>query len=420
MYQLATKACYFIFGYNSILTFVLFFGLFLTVYLLTRKAKNKPVWLFVFSISPAIIWAIRLLLNDYFLSDDFDHFLLLDNLNFWQIFIKGVTADNIWAFHRLFTGFWMFKLVYVIFGTNYYAFVLVNLSLHIVNAYLLTTLIKKRVKNSYLVSIIVFIFSSYYLTWISNIHELVAGLFFLLTFLDLTSNKHKIRSVIFYFFAVFAKEITFLLPLGFLFYPKFNLNKIKQNKVLHILFVVFLAIFIHDFIKFGNHEKGSGYDLVTNLNPILNNFAFYITARIPLLKGIFVILPFLVIPLWSSVLYILLIAPVLLLGKATSYYSYIPFMFIFAGLGERLNIIFKNKALYLTIILAALAVFVFQINLPFQESCFLIQYPREHPRKIAMEEVVNIVKAGDFNFDKLNSAEVYEIVSNKYYLPFLK
>lgn len=421
MIELATKACFYIFGYSSVLTFILFLGLFAAVYFLAKKNKNKKCWLFVFSITPALVWALRLLSNDYFLSDDFDHFMLLDKMNFWQIFVRGITANNIWAFHRLFTAFWLFKAINILFGTNYNAFVLVNLALHIANAYLLTLLIKKRVKNDYLVSSLVFIFSSYYLTWISNIHELVAGFFFLLAFLDIISKKHKIRSLIFYTLAVFSKEITFLLPLGYLFYPKVNLkSKIKENKLLYILFVIFLTVFIHDFLKFGSHETGSGYELVSGLGSIASNFAYYIQSRIPFLKGAFILLLFLIIPFWSSFFYLILILPVLLLGKATSYYSYIPFMFIFAGLAERLDLLFKNKINYFVLSLAVLAVFIFQINVPFQENCFLIQFPRVHARKAAMEKVVEMIKRGDNDFDKLNSAEVFEIVSNKYYLPFLK
>ncbi|MFA6533528.1 MAG: hypothetical protein WCT22_06080, partial [Patescibacteria group bacterium] len=221
--MLVTKACYILFGSQPLFVLLIYTLFILLVYFFSKKIKNNKIFLFVVSITPLLIWAVRLILNDYFLSDDFDHFVLVSKYSYWEIFTKGISANGIWAFHRLFTSFWLFKLIHSIFFINYYAYVIVNLIIHIANAYLLTKILRKITNNIYTVSISIFIFSSFYLTWISNIHELLAGFFLLLTFNLLFNSKHLFLAIITYILGIYSKEIIFILPVCyFLFLIFYN------------------------------------------------------------------------------------------------------------------------------------------------------------------------------------------------------
>lgn len=410
MEELVTKTCYILFGSNPFFVTSVYFLFLLVIYFISKKLKNKEPFLFIVSILPLIIWAVRLILNDYFLSDDFEHFVLISKYSYWEIFLRGITANGVWAFHRLFTGFWLFKLIYSVFFTNYYAYVIVNLIIHVVNAYLFSKILKKVTNNIYIVSISIFLFSSFYLTWISNIHELLAGFFLLLTFNLLLNSKFLFLSIISYILGIYSKEIIFLFPVCYFLFLVFYNNYIKKIDLaksmkkltpFFIIFLIYLGVFINDFIKFSNYAEGSGYDLVVNSKNILNHLAFYVDDRIPIFAGLagliifsLIILLFdlihkklILIPLYFS--YIILLVPVLFLNKNTSYYNYVPFVFLVI-----IITVLTNKFKYLNfpfslILTAIMLVYIFKTNIKLQENCFLIQYSRTSSRREAVEDIVN-------------------------------
>jgi hypothetical protein len=429
---LVTRACYLLFGSKPIFVTIVYFLFLSLVYFLSKRLKNKGLFLFIISITPAILYLIRLLLNDYFLSDDFDHFVLVSKYSYLEIFIKGITANGIWAFHRLFTSFWLFKLIYSIFKTNYYAFAIVNFCLHVLNLYLLTLILKKIFKNIYVTSILVFIMSFHYLTWISNIHELLAGFFFLSTFYLTFNSKFKVLPIITYILGIYSKEIVFIFPLCYVLFLVFYNNYVKKIdlrkltlglKPFFVIFLLYLVVFIKDFYKFTNFTTGSGYNLIFKLNTLFSHLSFYLTDRIPFILGIFGFLvftlivllydivkkKFIIIPLYIS--FIALIFPVLLLSKNTSYYSYIPSFFLIIIIGVFLNKFEKMSTLLSLVFASLLLVFVFKTNIKLQENCFLIQFPRIHPRRQAVEDILK----GKEN----NSDEAKWFLENNY-LPYFK
>lgn len=427
---LVTRSCYILFGSNPVFVFFVYIFFISLVYFLSKKFKNNGLFLFIISVTPAILYLIRLLLNDYFLSDDFDHFVLVSKYSYLEIFLRGISANGIWAFRRLFTSFWLFKLIYSVFKTNYYAFAIVNFILHIGNLYLLTLILKKVFNNIYITSILIFISSFYYLTWISNIHELLAGLLFLSTFYLTFNTKHKILPFITYILGIYSKEIVFIFPLCYtmflVFYnnyvKKINLKKsILDLKPFFVIFFLYLIVFVKDFFKFSNFQTGSGYDLIFKFNTIFNHLSFYLGDRIPLFFGIFGLVIFtlfvvfydlikkklILTPLYVS--FIALIFPVLFLSKNTSYYSYIPSFFLIIIVGVFINMFKKMQLPLLLVITSLLLVFVFKTNVKMQENCFLIQFPRIHVRRQAVEDILN----GRMN----NSEEARWFLENNY-LPY--
>jgi hypothetical protein len=115
------------------------------------------------------------------------------------------------------------------------------------------------------------------------------------------------------------------------------------------------------------------------------------------------------LPLYAS--YIMIILPVLFLNKNTSYYNYVPFMFLIMIV---LVIIDKFKKYPLPIsavFLAFLLVNIFKLNVNLQENCFLIQFPRTSARRKAVEDVVN---------NRVNTSDEAKWFLENNYLPYFR
>ncbi len=417
MTGLVTKACYILFGTHPLFVSLIYFLFLSGIFIIAKKIKHKEIFLFIVSILPAVLFALRLILNDFFLSDDFDHFVLVTKYSYLEILIKGFLADNLWAFHRLFTAFLAFKFVFSIFGANYYVFVVVNLLLHIVNSYLLFVLLKKFIKDIYIVFVSIFIYSTFYLTWISNIHELLAAFFFLSTTLiafkilfekGKNNKRLQLLSLVTYILGIYSKEIVFIFPFCFslllIFYNNYRkkiniIQSILSLKAYFVISFIYLAVFVYDFGKFSNFESNSGYDTVFKFSNVIDHLVFYINDRLPIFSGTIGLVIFILLILFFDIYrkkailtplflsFLALIFPVLFLSKATAYYGFLPFIFIIIGTA----VIFETSKLknIIFVIFASMSlVFVFRHNIPTQENCFLIQYPRIHPRKQAVEDLL--------------------------------
>ena len=75
---LVTRACYILFGSNPIFVSLVYFLFLSLIYFISKRFNKRNWFLFFISITPAIFYLIRLILNDYFLSDDFEHFVLVN------------------------------------------------------------------------------------------------------------------------------------------------------------------------------------------------------------------------------------------------------------------------------------------------------------------------------------------------------
>ena len=174
------KTCYYLFGVK--IPFYLQYLLvgFAFYKPITKVIKNKYFQLLLILI-PAIIVFVRILRNDpFFLSDDFDHLSLVLQNSYRDIARMAFSGNGIWVGHRIITGLWLFKLLFNIFGAEPVVFYASNFIFHAANVLLLFLLLKQFDKKSVFPVLISFIFSSFYLPWISNLHEFIAGSFVLL------------------------------------------------------------------------------------------------------------------------------------------------------------------------------------------------------------------------------------------------
>lgn len=424
------RICYLLFGANKILVMALLVGIFGFLYWLFEKKSISKKWLLFLAALPVVLYLLRHLLNDYFLSDDFDHFVVVNKFSYPELFVDGLLANGVWAFHRLFVGFWLFKFIYSIFGANYEAFMLFNFLLHLVNFCLFYKILKRISQNKYSVFFTLFVFGFFYLSWISNIHELVAATLLLVAFRLLVAkiiDKKDTLTItagglVAYFLAVSSKEVTFLLPLVFtLFLVSFSHYKkrIKLKEAFrkltpfYLIGLFYLIVFVADYLGFTGFEKGSGYRAEFLLSRVIENFSLYLDHRIGLFSPLLTLAVVTAVtlfvdwyrkkpvltPLYLS--YLALLLPVSLLEKFEPYYSYIPsfFLFSFALIYTELaqNLISKKIKgkfqLAFKVLLASFAlVFIFGVDKNLQDVCYFLQYPRPHARRVAVEKAVTRVE----------------------------
>ncbi len=432
------KSCYYFFGVK-IPFFLQYYIVGLVFYKPIAKAiKNKYFQLFLIFI-PAIIVFVRILRNDpFFLSDDFDHLSLVLQKSYGEIARMALSGDGIWVGHRIITGFWLFKLLFGVFGAEPVAYYSANLIFHATNVLILFLLLRQFDKKTVFPILMSIIFSSFFPVWISNLHEFIAGSFILLAtlcwvyWLKNDKQKHYFGFLVFYLIAIASKEISFLLVPVLAIITLFSkLIKVKNSRRAIISFLPLFLIFILYFLTYGigfssyldigNVGYGMSFDLtviVKNLTHYLSyifrplNFNaaallifFSIFVVFDLLKKKFVTTPFLIS-------FAIFLAPALLfVDRNAPYYAYIPSMFLFIALslifkeGHTFFIrIFRNKAVKRTFTIyyfLFILIGLFGMNKVFLDDCYLIQFPWKNQKKIILSKLTSrldiMVEEGTLN-----------------------
>ncbi|MFC1710095.1 glycosyltransferase family 39 protein [Patescibacteria group bacterium] len=444
----APRVCYFAFG-NKI---VLFIGLFVVGVLFAKQIKlllsKRWVHYLLILFIPTVIF-VKLLLNDpFFLSDDFAHLSLINDNGYLSIVSMALGNSGIWIGHHIISGFWLFKVIYDLFGVNVYPYTFAVFLLVATNVVLLYKMLTKISGNKLAgVLIATIVYSSQYLGWISNIHELLGALFALITlnlwfsWLDKLNNKYLYLSLITYLFAMFSKEVTFLLyPVLIMltFFYHFYVKRVEIKKVLiksvplGIIFFVYFFTYAFDFTSYFSITKGVGYSMSFIPANIFGNLIYYLGVITPVYKLWLIASLFIVIGLlfkgerkkvYSLLIllgaYIIFLFPALLFVNRTSiYYSYIPSIFLFMfiaiivneSLDLLLSIIQKERVGYVVNTLVILVILIggFSLSNTLLDNCYLIQYPWKNESKKSLFSAVELVQnsfKGD-NSDRLGLSEV--------------
>jgi hypothetical protein len=427
------KLCYFAFGLNPYILVLIYSAfLFLVRKSLVKFLNNRYFRMAIILIIPTIIF-IEILRNDpFFLSDDFAHLTLVSRNSYLDILRMTFTGPGIWVGHKIIIAFWLFKTIYLLWGTNILPYTIIMYLLNALNTLLFYAISEKVLKNRTIAIITSIIFGSFYLSWISNIHELLAGTFSLLTiifwlkWLSETSKKWFFLSLGTYALAFLTKEIAFLLApclLILTFSMRNQLGRFKLKKALPLLFLA--AIFIlysffyaRGFLGYFQIKQGLGYSMTFGPGVIWKNLVYYTSFLFPFLMqnswltliflllfltldliqkkklGIFLVLSFL----------ILIFPPLMFNARVSGYYTYLPSTFILLAFGlilenvwTYLKTFFKKKQIVYKEALAPLLVvlvfvFGFSLNRLFLDNCFLIQYPWKKPYKEAFYSLIRKVE----------------------------
>lgn len=363
-----------------------------------KKLLDNEFVRVIFILLPPLVLFVKILLNNpVFLSDDFEHLQLVSGNSYIKIFQLAMSPAGIWVGHRVVLGFWLFKAIFDIWGSNIIPYVTVIFILNSINILLLYNFLKKLLyaKTS---ALFAFIFGFFYLSWISNIHELLAALFILLNlmffmkWIESSKKKYFCYSVVFYVLALFSKEISFLAffpMLGiYLLNNKKNLKPKHSLAILATIFGTYTIFYASGFLKYFNGSSG-GYSMGFSLTGLFSNLDFYV-RQIFSVGAFSWLLMFLIIfllfyfknyvGLLFSLSYLLFIFPILFfVAHRAPYYNYIPLVFLLTGIGALFQDVLKkfpktnNKILILGLILFIIG--VFGIDRKLMDSCFLILFP---------------------------------------------
>lgn len=418
------RICYFSFGLKT--PFYLHYLLpALVLYKhLVKFLKSKHFRLIVISISSIIVLTKLLRNNSFFLSDDFDHLYFVSENSFLGIIKVALSERGLWVGHRIVTGFWLFKLIFMAFGTQIEPYLFAIFIFSLLNVLLLYLILEKIKKDSLFSVLLAFVFGTFYLPWISNIHEIVAATFLLLGlyfwFVWLSSCKAKTYwlVLVFYLLAISTKEISFLFPIvltaASVFYH-YYISRINLKKLAVFMAPFFLVLLLYGstlgsgFLWYFSLPSGKGYSMSFSAEVILKNLLHYTTNIMPIVNfsmlglGIF-FASFVLFDLWKKkpittpflFSYLVFLGPPLLFeGRQAPYYSYIASLFLFIGFFVFLKEIysflrgfFKKKSFLTKVFTIYFVLFiaygVFGIDKFLLDNCFLIQFPWENRRKTAL------------------------------------
>lgn len=409
------KICYLSFGFNKFLYlqyFIIVYPFFNTI---KKKLKIPFFQLLIISFPPAVIF-LKVLLNDpFFLSDDFAHLDYSYIHSYLEIANQAIFGGGIWVGHRIITGFWLFKIIFDLFGINIFPYITAVFLLNLLIVLLFFKLLKKLKISTNVSLLTTFIFGFMYLTWISNMHELLGAIFVItsillwLSFLENKKTPIFLGSTFSYILAFLSKEITFLLaPFMILLFMTKNGRSSKykgQLLILLIIFVMYTLFFASGFISYFGIDKSDGYRMEISLANILKNLQYYLFLLSPYKYFIFgltvtTLLRDLVKKKLEALIYILaffafIAPPLLFLDRTSSYYLFLPSIFVFVAFSyvfqDVFNLLktkFKKRLYKIAVILVTVLILVlFDTERKLMDICFLIQKPWQNELRTTLSNI---------------------------------
>lgn len=392
------KTCYYLFDIKFFYL-ILLFGTFIFYKYIAKLINKKLVRVILISI-PSIFLFTKIILNSpSFLSDDYAHLDLVSQNSFSQIFKMAMNPVGIWVGHRFFFGLWLFKAIYSFWGSSVIPYYVAIFILNLGNVWLFYQLISRRLTKLSSV-MFAFVYGFFYLSWISNIHELLAGVFlltnlnFFIKWLDTSNRKYFFAAVLFYTLSLFTKEIAFLsvFPmLGFYFIKQIKEKNKRNKKEIYILisiFIIYTAFYALGFLNYF-HTTGGGYEMKISLPIIIYNLKFYLEQIFPIgvISLIIVALIFILeigtkdyFGLFNYLSYFVFLLPVLFfVDHRAPYYNYLPLVFLLSSIGSLTDKLIRknnvpNKKIIFTFIII-LMFFSLRMDKKLMDNCFLIMFP---------------------------------------------
>lgn len=398
--------------------------------MIKKLLENKLLNL-LFIFSPAIIIFIRILRNNpFFMFDDFSHLEFVYTHSYLEMLPIILSSAGIWVGHHIIFGFWLFKAVFDLFGTNIIPYITVIFILNLIVTFGLYLLSGEFIKNNLIRALISFFFGFLYLAWISNIHELLGAAFLIFSFYAFTKwaknkgLKYGLWTIIFYIFAIFSKEISFLsFPIMLiLFWDLRKGHVIKSDlKILipfSLAFLLYSIFFASTFL--GYFGLSSGYKMAFNLQTVAKNLTYYLKIIMP---GISPYLPFAVLLLAGTYLvalykklylalifalaFLVQILPALFFtDRVSSYYAFIPAIFLFLSIGIITDKFRVKNILATAVIVILIAVFVFDLGKIVKYNLYLIVHPWPNRDRDQFLSLVSEVKGFEKDERKTTSFQL--------------
>lgn len=387
--------------------------------MIKKLLENKLLNL-LFIFSPSVLIFIRILRNNpFFQFDDFSHLEFVYTHGYWEMLPIILSKAGIWVGHHIVFGFWLFKAIFDLFGTNIIPFIAVVFLLNLTVTLGLYLLSGEYIKNNLIRALISFFFGFFYLSWISNIHELlgasflVYGLFTFTKWVKKRDLKYGAWTIVLYVFAIFSKEITFLsFPVMLVLYWYLKNGRLRKSdlKILIpflIIFILYCLFFASTFL--GYFGLSSGYKMTFNLSTLSKNLSYYLEIIMPAISQYYLLAVLVLAGIYLTAIYkkiylsliflaafFIQILPALFFADRTApYYAYVPSIFLFLSLGIVADSVkIKNKVM-IAALLILIALFVFDIGKIVKYNLYLIVHPWPNRERDQFLSLVSDVKKSE-------------------------
>ena len=168
--------------------------------------------------------------NWYFASDDYGALEYVTKFSWWGMVWRAYTTGDPWGFNK-FLGYWAIKVFWGMFGVNWRYWLTGMYVANLINLLLLYFLVKRLTGSKLWGVVAALLLGKFYLNWVSNLHELVAGTGILVGTIgwiginkQLVDVRYPIRKRLIwygvavggYIAAMAAKEVAILLPVFWL------------------------------------------------------------------------------------------------------------------------------------------------------------------------------------------------------------
>lgn len=284
---------------------------------------KKYILIIILLSSLNFLFAIRT--NTFFSVDDFAVLAYFKTHSIFDTFPSFLIYGDMFGFKKV-MGYIVFGLLFKTFGTNAGVF---NFSLfflqtiNLILVYLISFKLSKSNPASLIVSVI---FNKFYLSYYSNIHEIVLVLFSLLTiYIFLKYPKKKKYYYLTFIFSLFSKETAVFIPLilfSISFFKKLDKKEILKMLLISLFYGLYQSI---SFINSGSLTQNNSYSTTFNIFSIFKNFFRLIDYKLVI---VLFLLPLVYkqtryYPLLLTSLVVLLPAS-LLINRPENYYLYFP------------------------------------------------------------------------------------------------
>lgn len=255
---------------------------------------NRKILSLLLIFAAALILYYRVF-SVYFSQDDFFHFKVSQTDNtFWgflKLFGFYSFEERGIAFYRPVFREGLYNIYYSLFGLDVIPFRFLSIGMHLINIFLVYTLVQRLFKKPALAFFVTLFFGIstpnvailYYLA--GGIQVLGATMFLLLSvisflkYLEGEGGKFKLLSFLFFIFGLGSHENAAITPviLSGMIFVKTPLNKfiIRSIRELWPFFLTLSIYLFLDIFKIGFSSKEEQYRIVLSFKGILNLFAWY-------------------------------------------------------------------------------------------------------------------------------------------------
>jgi len=323
--------------------------------------------------------------NLYFSVDDFRVLEYFKDHGVLKMIIDFLLHGDMFGY-RKFIGYIFFGTLFEIFKVNPAPYIILMFLIHTLNLFFLFFILKRISSNDFVAFFLSVLFNRLYLFYFSNIHEISAALFCLISiFLFLKYPKNTLFSLIFYVLALFSKELSYSLPFAILaisYIKGINVKKSFPFFIVLFLYALYQSYFLF-VVKSLSFVKS--YGVTFDFANLVSAISFYVGWPLIFFLCFLPILFKDLKPVLFLLIFAMTIFPVMFFGaRRELYYLYIPSIYLSIYIS-----LFMRKIDFKTILVCLVLLFLFGGRSVFPKIAWHV-FPNW--QKVSIENVVKRVE----------------------------